>query len=64
MSTKLKHYENTAVLEAAALLIGDDAITYSVLGNILHGDSRGHGLLLSDLLCCLLSIFAHTRCWR
>lgn len=37
MSTKLKHYENIAVPEAAALLIGDDAITYSVLGNILHG---------------------------
>ena len=38
MSTTLKHYENTAVPEAAALLTGDDAITYSVLINILQSD--------------------------
>jgi len=37
MSTNVKAYSNTAVTAAAALLQGDDAITFSVLANILHG---------------------------
>lgn len=37
MSTLLKHYEHTAV-PVSDLLTGDDAITFSVLSNILHTD--------------------------
>ena len=37
MSTNIKAYSNTAVTAAAALLQGDNAITFSVLANILHG---------------------------
>lgn len=34
----LKHYHNQSVVEDAALLQKDDAITFSVLASILHGD--------------------------
>lgn len=36
MSTALKHYVNQSVPEAAALLQGDEGITFSVLANILQ----------------------------
>ncbi len=52
MSTKTLNYTNTAVPQTAELLRGDDAITFSVLSNILHGTCTQTVTDLESFILC------------